>query len=128
MRTSQEWSQTEAYIFQWSSVTCSLPRKGASARQLWQQGCPAQARKPWDRQSNLSHQASSGGLRQRVAVRAVPETQAAGDVREGSAEDALLDALPPPAQPFAVILGAGPTGAFMVSTAAAVTTGIPLIP
>ncbi len=78
-----------------------------------------------DRQSTFSHQTSSKGLRQVFAVRGVPETQAAGDVRESGAEDALPDALPPPAQPFAVILGAGPTGAFMVGPAAAAAmTGV----
>ena len=48
------------------------------------------------------------------AVRAVQGTQLPGELRGSNAED-LPEALPPPVQPFAVILGAGPTGAFMVS-------------
>ena len=48
------------------------------------------------------------------ALRAVQGTQLPGELRGSNAED-NLEALPPPVQPFAVVLGAGPTGAFMVS-------------
>lgn len=48
------------------------------------------------------------------AVRAVQGTQLPSELSGSNAED-LPEALPPPVQPFAVILGAGPTGAFMVS-------------
>ncbi len=61
------------------------------------------------------------------AIRAVQGTQLPAELRGSHAED-LPEALPPPVQPFAVILGAGPTGAFMVSTKASTEQARCLLP